>query len=467
MTQTETLPLHHNQPEYSVSEISNILKRTVEENFSYIRVRGEISGLKIAPSGHIYFSLKDKDALIAAICWKGTASKMPIKLEEGLEIVCVGSITTYAMQSKYQLIVEKFEIAGIGALMALLAKRKELLAKEGLFDLANKKKLPKFPGIIGVITSPTGAVIRDILHRLSDRMPVHVLIWPTLVQGELAAGQIAAAIKGFNQMTDHRPDLLIVARGGGSIEDLWPFNEEIVVRAAASSDIPLISAVGHETDTTLIDYASDFRAPTPTAAAEIAVPVRTELLLQLGDYQRRMAANTLKMINTKSNFLQAIKRGLPNCTGLLNTASQRLDDIAIRLGLSLPRFAQVKNNWLNLIFARLKHPANIIAAGNNLLLYSKNNLNRAASNALEQYLHKLQLTGNNLKVAHLNMGTKLQALSHLTSLLNSYHYKKVLERGFAIIKDDGNKVITSASNIHKGKEYSVEMKDGVVRVVKA
>ena len=283
------LNFNHNQPVYTVSEVSQSIKRTVEDRFGVIRVRGEISGYKAASSGHIYFRLKDDNAVIDAVCWRGTAGKLSFKAEDGLEVVCTGKITTYPGKSSYQIVVESMEPAGVGALMALLEKRRKLLEAEGLFKPERKKPLPFLPQVVGVITSPTGAVIRDILHRIGDRFPVHVIVWPVPVQGEGAAEKIAAAIAGFNAM-ENKPDVLIVARGGGSIEDLWAFNEEIVVRAAAASVIPLISAVGHETDTTLIDFVSDRRAPTPTAAAEIAVPVREELWLGCKQLDARLTA---------------------------------------------------------------------------------------------------------------------------------------------------------------------------------
>jgi len=270
-----------NLPEYSVSELSQALKRTVEDTYPYVRVRGEISGFKRAASGHLYLALKDESAVLDGVCWRGVAGRLGIRPEDGMEVVCTGKLTTYPGRSKYQIVIEAMELAGEGALLKLLEDRRKKLAAEGLFDEARKKPLPFLPDVIGVVTSPTGAVIRDILHRLNDRFPRHVLLWPVLVQGEGAAAQIAAAIEGFNRIAPGgrvpRPDVLIVARGGGSLEDLWAFNEEIVVRAAAGSVIPLISAVGHETDTTLIDYASDRRAPTPTAASEMALPVRADL----------------------------------------------------------------------------------------------------------------------------------------------------------------------------------------------
>ena len=282
-----------NLPEYSVTEISALLKRTVEQNFSYVRVRGEISGFKRHSSGHCYLALKDEDAVLDAVIWRPNVARLAVKPEDGMEVVCTGRLTTYPGRSKYQLVIESVELAGIGALLKLLEARKAKLAAEGLFAEERKQKLPYLPEVIGVVTSPTGAVLRDILNRLDDRFPRRVLVWPVAVQGEGAALQVAAAIAGFNALKPDgavpRPDLLIVARGGGSLEDLMAFNEEVVVRAAAASEIPLISAVGHETDTTLIDYASDRRAPTPSAAAEMAVPVRLELMAEIAAKATRLA----------------------------------------------------------------------------------------------------------------------------------------------------------------------------------
>lgn len=293
-----------NVAEFTVTELSQALKRTVEENFSWVRVRGEVSGFKRAASGHLYMTLKDENAVLDAVCWKGVAARLGIAPEDGLEIIATGKLTTYPGRSKYQIVIDSMELAGEGALLKLLEDRRKKLAAEGLFDESRKRPLPFLPEVIGVVTSPTGAVIRDILHRLRDRFPRHVLVWPVLVQGKGAAEQVAAAIKGFNAIRSGgavpRPDLLIVARGGGSLEDLWAFNEEIVVRAAAASEIPMISAVGHETDTTLIDFASDRRAPTPTAAAEIAVPVRAELQADILNFERRMVGASARMLEGKS-----------------------------------------------------------------------------------------------------------------------------------------------------------------------
>ena len=304
-----------NIPEFTVSELSGALRRTVEEAFDHVRVRGEISGFKRHSSGHLYFSLKDSDAVMDAVCWKGQAVRLGLAPEDGMEVIAVGRLTTYPGRSKYQMVVERMELAGQGALLKLLEDRRRKLAAEGLFDQDRKRPLPYLPNVIGIVTSPTGAVIRDILHRLAERFPRHVLLWPVAVQGDGAAAQIAAAIAGFNALPKGgiipRPDLLIVARGGGSIEDLWAFNEEIVVRAAAASTIPLISAVGHETDTTLIDFASDLRAPTPTAAAEKAVPVRADLVAWIAETGARLTGAMARSLTERRNRVDALARALP------------------------------------------------------------------------------------------------------------------------------------------------------------
>src|SRR5471032_2018920 len=303
-----------NLPEFSVTELSAALKRAVEDQFAMVRVRGEISGLKFHSSGHVYFDLKNDKAVLNAVIWRGVAGRLRVRPEAGMEVICTGKLSTYAGSSRYQLIVEQVELAGLGALMALLEERRKKLAAEGLFDAARKKKLPFLPEVIGVVTSPTGAVISDIMHRLNDRFPRRVLLWPVAVQGEKAAAEIAAAIAGFNALHGARlprPDLIIVARGGGSLEDLMAFNDEAVVRAAAASAIPLISAVGHETDTTLIDFAADVRAPTPSAAAELAVPVRTELLAQTMGFERRGLRSFSKAMDDRRRHLAQLARVLP------------------------------------------------------------------------------------------------------------------------------------------------------------
>src|SRR6476469_7530398 len=323
-----------NSPPLSVSELSGALKRAIETAFGQVRVRGEISGFKRHGSGHCYFTLKDENACIDAVIWRGNAAALAFSPEDGAEVIATGKLTTYPGRSKYQIVVERMEIAGEGALLALLEKRRRTLAAEGLFDAGRKRKLPFLPRVIGVVTSPTGAVIRDILHRLEDRCPTRVILWPVPVQGEGAAQKIAAAIRGFPSL-EPRPDLLIVARGGGSIEDLWPFNEEEVVRAAAESPIPLISAVGHETDTTLIDHAADLRAPTPTAAAEMAVPVRSELLAQLAELAHRARQCLARRADRcRERFELTICRW-PEPQVIFAPMTQRLDELGERLPRSL------------------------------------------------------------------------------------------------------------------------------------
>jgi exodeoxyribonuclease VII large subunit len=343
-----------NSPPLSVSELSGALKRTVESAFGFVRVRGEVSGWKRHASGHCYFTLKDDSACIDAVIWRGQAASLAFQPADGLEVIATGKLTTYAGRSKYQIVVDRLELAGEGALMALLDQRRKALAAEGLFDSDRKRALPYLPRLIGVVTSPTSAVIRDILHRLADRCPAHVMLWPVPVQGEGAAARVAAAIRGF-AMLDPRPDLLIVARGGGSIEDLWAFNEEEVVRAAAESPIPLISAVGHETDTTLIDFASDRRAPTPTAAAEIAVPVRAELAAMLAEHGQRMRSCLVRGAARAAERIELTLARWPDAAGLFAPAGQRLDELGDRLPRALAARAAHARADLSAVAPRLRH----------------------------------------------------------------------------------------------------------------
>ncbi|HTM95244.1 MAG TPA: exodeoxyribonuclease VII large subunit [Croceibacterium sp.] len=325
----------------SITEISGMLKRMVEDRFGHVRLRGEISGFKRAASGHVYLALKDENAVIDGVMWKGGAQRLAFAPQDGIEVVVSGKVTTYPGRSKYQIVIETMELAGEGALMQLFERLKAQLAVEGLFDPAKRRPIPLLPKVIGVVTSPTGAVIRDILHRLADRCPSHVLVWPVLVQGEGAAAQVAAAVRGFGALAPGgpvpRPDVIIVARGGGSIEDLWAFNEEAVVRAVAASPIPVISAVGHETDTTLCDFAADLRAPTPTAAAEMAVPVRVELLAGLAELGARTQRCVHRRLDLARERLEVQRRLLPRPETLLEPQRQRVDDLGERLrrGLSL------------------------------------------------------------------------------------------------------------------------------------
>src|SRR3954464_4593952 len=362
MTEPDVAP--SNVPEFSVSELSVALKRQLEGAFPRVRVRGEISQPSFPRSGHCYFRIKDENAVIDAVCWKTTLPRLGIKVEEGMEVIATGKITTYAGSSRYQVIIDRIELAGEGALLKLLEDRRKKLAAEGLFDLDRKRPLPFLPEVIGVVTSPSGAVIRDILHRLADRFPCRVLVWPVAVQGEKAAGEVAAAIAGFNKLPEEgavpRPDVLIVARGGGSLEDLWAFNEEIVVRAAAASTIPLISAVGHETDTTLIDFASDRRAPTPSAAAEMAVPVRADLLAEVLDYGKRTVACMNRGLRDATLAVTGLARGLGDPLRLIEERQQRLDVSGERLALATRGLVERRGHAL--AAARLVSPQRVIDA---------------------------------------------------------------------------------------------------------
>ncbi len=404
---------------YSVTEISNLLKGVVEDHFTGIRVRAELSSVKRHSSGHIYFSLKDEKAVLDGICWKGVATKLATQPQDGLEVICTGRLTTFPGRSKYQMIVEAMEVAGEGALLKLLEDLKKKLAAEGLFSQDIKKSIPFLPKKIGIITSPTGAVIQDILHRLQDRFPTPVLLWPVAVQGQDAASKIAAAIEGFNNLpTEQRPDVLIVARGGGSLEDLWCFNEECVVRAAANSRIPLISAVGHETDTTLIDYASDHRAPTPTAAAERAVPVRLELRTRL--------------IEQAGSLNQSMRR-------LFEETTQRLDDRSEGLFRSTALYLRERTQCLEAL--KIRSPLDLVLRQNDLIA------------ALYQRLV--------LAVRH-TLSTKEHDLKSQSLLLESYSYTGTLKRGFSLIKTTSGDLLRSAKNLSIDDVFQVHFIDGKI-----
>src|SRR4249919_1166850 len=431
-----------NAPEFTVSELSSALKRTVEDAYGHVRVRGEISGFR-GPhsSGHCYFALKDESAKIEAVIWKGVHSRMRFKPQEGLEVFVTGRLTTYPGSSKYQIVIESLEPAGIGALMALMEERKKKLAAEGLFDEARKQLLPWLPEVIGVVTSPTGAVIRDILHRLEDRFPRRVLVWPVRVQGEGSAEQIAAAIRGFNALPEAgripRPDLLIVARGGGSLEDLWSFNEEIVIRAAAESMIPLISAVGHETDITLIDFAADKRAPTPTAAAEMAVPVRAELMSTLTDLGGRKLACWQRNVDRHRKELYLLTRALPALDDLLAVPRQRLDACAGRLPRALRANAQIHHTQLTRVASRLSP--------------------RLLSHRIERCKEQTAGFGSRARRAfRIFRDRRIQRLRSAGQLLTAYSYRGVLERGFALVRDGDGRPLRSAAAVDAGMGLDIE-----------
>ena len=432
-----------NLPEFSVTELSGALKRVVEENFAFVRVRGEISGLKFHSSGHVYFDLKDDKAVLNAVIWRPTVARLKLRPESGMEVVVTGRLSTYAGSSRYQIIVEQVGLAGLGALMALLEERKKRLTAEGLFDSARKKKLPFLPEVIGVVTSPTGAVIRDIMHRLNARFPRRVLLWPVAVQGENAAAEITAAINGFNNMPDKfpSPDLIIVARGGGSVEDLMAFNDEAVVRAAAASRIPLISAVGHETDTTLIDFAADIRAPTPTAAAELAVPLRADLLAQTLDYQRRMLACFSKGVADRRRNLLQLARVLPRPDQLFAIPRQRFDIASDGLGKSLRRNVQEHRTRFHKAEALLRPRT----------LQDRIALGRERVGALAERARRTQ------KARIAEAGKHLEGLGRV---LESISYKSVLERGFALVRGEDGKVRRRAAAVKSGETLTLTFADG-------
>lgn len=443
MTDEPHLP---NIAEFTVSEITASIKRQLEGEFARIRVRGEISGTKLYPSGHCYFSLKDQSAVLSGVCWQGVYSRLACRPEDGNEVVITGRITV-GTRSQYQLIVEQIELAGVGAILKMIEDRKKKLDAEGLFLADRKKPLPYMPRIIGVVTSPAGAVIRDILHRIRDRCPCHVIVWPTAVQGAGAAEQIAAAITGFNNLAVggvvERPDLLIVARGGGSIEDLMPFNEEIVVRAAAASKIPLISAVGHETDWTLIDYAADQRAPTPTGAAEMAVPVRSELTLRV----QREGAQLHQIINThlqqRSRLLEREGRTLADPGRLLERAMQQFDyclDGWTRVRLT---FFSERLQRIQLLTSALKTPRE------QLLI---------AQNKLAQTAEKL------VAIVGQNWAVKTHQLERWAHVLQSYSYRHVLERGFVLVRGKDGAAVTRAKSVTRGDELVLQFYDGEYEV---
>jgi exodeoxyribonuclease VII large subunit len=488
-----------NAPEFTVTELSSALKRTVEDNFGHVRVRGEITGFRGAhSSGHCYFALKDEGAKIEAVIWKFAHARMRFKPQEGLEVIATGKLTTYPGSSKYQIVIEQLEPAGVGALMALMEERKKKLAAEGLFDEARKQVLPWLPEVIGVVTSPTGAVIRDILHRLEDRFPRHVLVWPVKVQGEGSAEQVAAAIRGFNALPEGgripRPDVLIVARGGGSLEDLWSFNEEIVVRAAAESMIPLISAVGHETDITLIDFAADKRAPTPTAAAEMAVPVRSELFAEVESLARRKTLCWHRVQEGRRNELHSAARALPAAHELLAIPRQRLD----AAGSALPRCLKANTHAHFRRFAATSARLTVrvlrgqVAQAQHRLVVSGERLSISAKSLLRSRRDRYAGLETRLKASMLaNADAQRQRIArqrerterlserarraltttlhrlearvtHSGQLLAALSYRSVLARGFALVRDEAGHALHAASSIGPGARLDLEFADGRV-----
>src|SRR3954470_1814779 len=464
-----------NVPEWTVSELSAALKKTVEDAFGFVRVRGEISGYRGPPSsGHCYFALKDAGAKIEAVIWKTAFGRMRLKPEEGLEVFVTGRITTFPGQSKYQIVIETLEPAGLGALMALVEERKKKLAAEGLFDAARKQLLPFLPAVIGVVTSPTGAVIRDILHRLGDRFPRHVIVWGVRVQGEGSAVEVAAAIRGFNAVVAGgriaRPDLLIVALGGGSLEDLWSFNEEIVVRAAAESMIPLISAVGHETDVTLIDFASDKRCPTPTAAAECAVPVRSDLLAQIDSLARRHLSSWARGMEARRTELRAATRALPGADELLAEPRQTLDRLADRLPRALHANAQIHHKQYLRCASRLSPPLlrgrvqrsrdRLANAGGRLTAAVRANIAAHRQRIVRDRERVGALSERSGLAINRSIERQFAALDRADKLLAALSYQGVLARGFALVRDLAGPPIRSAAAVTPGKALDIEFSDG-------
>lgn len=440
-------PARPNVVEYSVSEISFALKRTVEDTFGYVRIRGELGRVSRPASGHVYLDLKDEKSVLSGVCWKGVAQRLKVQPEQGLEVIITGKITTFPGQSKYQVVIDSMEPAGAGALMALLEERRKKLAAEGLFDDERKKDLPYLPEVIGVVTSPSGAVIRDILHRLADRFPRHVVVWPVRVQGETSGEEVARAIRGFNALEEGgpvaRPDVIIVARGGGSLEDLWGFNEEAVVRAAADSAIPIISAVGHETDWTLIDHAADHRAPTPTGAAERSVPVRMELAATVDDYSARLQRGLSRGLSDRQQALRAASRGLPKLDEALSLPRQRLDAASGRLGQALRMSTQQQHSRFAATASRLTR------------------------RPLEQGLtQKAEMVGALFERSRRAFSRiteiRRQSLDTQSKLLASLGYQSVLERGFALVRDANGKPIRAAAGTKPEQRAEIQFQDGRV-----
>ncbi|WP_420584336.1 exodeoxyribonuclease VII large subunit [Ruegeria sp.] len=458
-----------NTPEYTVSDISGEVKRTLEGTFGRIRVRGEVGRVFKARSGHLYYDIKDDRNVLACTTWKGQISGLSVVPEEGLEVVVTGRLTAFGAQSKYNLNVDEVAVAGQGALMALLEKRKKQLEAEGLFAPERKKPLPYLPQIIGVATSPSGAVIRDILHRLRDRFPRKVLIWPVAVQGSNCAPEVANAIKGFNQLTPGgalpRPDLIIVARGGGSIEDLWGFNEEIVARAAAESDIPLISAVGHETDTTLIDFVSDQRAPTPTAAAELAVPVRMELLAWTGEQGARLSRAATDAVQRRSQRLRDLSRALPRPDSLLNTPRQRLDLIADRLTPALERGVQNRHLQVAKLSAHLRPSTlrNLVTSRQESVRNLSSRLSlRPIQREIEVQRQTVSRLADRLNTAQTTRLERMrQQLDATDRLRETLSYKATLQRGYAVVRAD-DQVLTTKEQAAKHSSLQIEFADGIL-----
>ncbi len=442
-------PVETNLPSFTVSELSAALKRTVEDAFGFVRVKGEVSQPKVAASGHCYLRLKDESAVLDGVIWRGAMSKLSIKPEEGMEVVASGRLTTYQGRSSYQIIIDSIELAGEGALLKLLEERRKKLVAEGLFDEARKKDLPLLPEVIGVVTSPTGAVIRDILHRIADRFPRRIIVWPVRVQGEGASEEVAAAIAGFNALKKGgavpRPDVIIVARGGGSLEDLWAFNEEVVVRATAASVIPLIAAVGHETDWTLIDHAADRRAPTPTAAAEMAVPVRLDLLAGVQQALGRLTQAMTRKLEESRIYLEGLVRGIPRLDMIVAQKTQDLDAVSERLALGPKTLLQAKMQDLAVLAARL-------------------NLDRFSHDLRRQSDEMSALAKRLMQAGRRAVADSASRLDAMIARLESVSPDKVLDRGYAMVTVADGHVVSRAATASPGDAWGVKFSDGKVGV---
>ena len=429
-------------PFLSVTELSQLLKRTVESSFDFVRVRAEISRPTRAASGHLYFTLKDDRNTLDGVCWKTVAGSLGVQPEEGLEVIVTGKLTIYGGRSKYQIVVSTMEMAGEGAMLKQLEERRRRLAAEGLFDAGRKQPIPAMPSVIGVVTSPTGAVIRDILHRLTDRFGVRVLLWGTLVQGQDAAGQVARAVRGFDSMPADgplpRPDLLIVARGGGSLEDLWAFNEEEVVRAVAACRIPVISAIGHETDTTLIDFAADQRAPTPTAAAEMAVPVRADLLARTGELETRLLRAVNQRLDRATQAVRMAERGLLNPAEMVERRAQSVDLAAAGLDRGIDRRLSEAALRLSNSAARLRPPeARLAEVGASLA----------------------SLGGRLSQVIDHQFSLRRAALDQASRLLDANSFERVLDRGFALVTAADGRPVKRAAEAGAGADVTLRFAD--------
>jgi len=440
-----------NTLELSVSELSFSIKNLIEDNFGYVRVKGEIGRVSNPASGHVYFDLKDKDSVISGIVWKGNASALEVKPEEGLEVVCTGKVTTYKGQSKYQIIVDNIEPAGLGALMALLEKRKKILSDEGLFLDDFKKNIPFLPNVIGVVTSPSGSVIRDIIHRINDRFPTQIIVWPVRVQGETCPDEVADAIDGFHLLEQSgipNPDLIIVARGGGSIEDLWGFNDEKVVRSVFRSKIPIISAIGHETDNTLIDLVADLRAPTPSAAAEKSVPVKNDLIDVIGDLESRFKNSILRSIQYRESQSKKIFKSFPEISNILKNPFQKIDTLSSRLIFSLKSSVNIFDEKYLSISKTLK------------LSFLNDKLIRLDEKASSNY----KSLGTKFNYYLKNFKNRLNLSSGILSALS---HEKVLKRGFAIVKDDNSSLIRSSKGVKNNQTLNIQFSNSDVLIAKA